>query len=237
MRCIIIIIFLLFTNNVSAHQHGQAEEKIEQRARELLQNIFNDNSEHVTNKLNPALNEIQSSQSPRATVVSCSDSRVQSSTIDNTPINDLFYIRNIGNQIDTAIGSVKYGVRYLHTPVLLIIGHVGCGAVEAALGDYKQKPKAIRQELYTFDFPTNITAKDGVIHNVHNQVAIALKLFEEEIKKNKLVVIGTVYDFKNEYKMGYNRLILLNINGEKDPKVITKSKYLRGTKNVVVGVE
>jgi carbonic anhydrase len=91
MRCIIIIIFLLFTNNVSAHQHGQAEEKIEQRARELLQNIFNDNSEHVTNKLNPALNEIQSSQSPRATVVSCSDSRVQSSTIDNTPINDLFY--------------------------------------------------------------------------------------------------------------------------------------------------
>ncbi|XVN42932.1 MAG: hypothetical protein RCG15_01060 [Candidatus Rickettsia vulgarisii] len=32
------------------------------------------------------------------------------------------YIRNIGNQIDTAMDLVKYGVKYLNTSVLLIIG-------------------------------------------------------------------------------------------------------------------
>src|SRR5262249_35764382 len=38
-------------------------------------------------------------QAPRATVVTCSDSRVQSSAWDATPENDAFTIRNIGNQV------------------------------------------------------------------------------------------------------------------------------------------
>ena len=39
-------------------------------------------------------------------------------------------------------------------------------------------------------------------------------------------IIGAIYDFKNKYKQGYNRLIILNLNGEKDPKIIAKSPYL-----------
>ena len=52
----------------------------------------------------------------------------------------------------------------------------------------------------------------------------------------KLVIIGTVYDFKNEYKKGYNRLIVVNLNGEQDPKVISKSNHLKGIADVQVGV-
>ncbi|MFK7967796.1 MAG: carbonic anhydrase [Rickettsiaceae bacterium] len=161
---------------------------------------------------------------------------MQSSTIDDTPINDLFYIRNIGNQIDSAKGSVRYGVQYLHTPVLLIIGHVDCGAVKAAIGDYKKKPIDLRKELYTFDFPDGISEKDGVIHNIHNQVDTALKMFIPEVKDNKLVVIGAIYDFKNKYKHGYNRLIIVNLNGETDPQIITKNHYLKGIKDLKIGV-
>ena len=49
-----------------------------------------------------------------------------------SPDNDLFMVRNIGNQMATAEGSVEYGVRHLHTPLLLIIGHAACGAIKAA---------------------------------------------------------------------------------------------------------
>lgn len=232
----ICFLILLFTNSVLAGDHSDSDKNIQDRARDLLHNIFNDNSKHVTKNMDVELFGIQDGQTPRATVVSCSDSRVQSSTIDDTPVNDLFYIRNIGNQIETAKGSVRYGVQYLHTPVLLIIGHVECGAVKAAIADYKKKPQDLRKELYTFDFPDGISGKDGVIHNIHNQVDTALQMFVPEVKDNKLVVIGAIYDFKNEYKQGYNRLIILNLNGEKDPKIIAKSRYLKGIKDLKIGV-
>lgn len=234
---ITFFLIIFFTSKILANQEPKMDEHIQQEAQALLKNIFDDNASHVRKNLDPKLTEIQKGQKPRATVVSCSDSRVQSVTIDDTPINNLFYIRNIGNQIDTALGSVKYGVRYLHTPVLLIIGHVDCGAVNAALGDYSKKPKALRKELYTFDFPEGITAKDGIIHNIHNQVKTALELFHNEVKENKLVIIGTVYDFKNEYKKGYNRLIVVNLNGEENPEVISKSKYFKGIDSIKIGVK
>lgn len=233
---ITFFLIIFFTSKVLADQTPKMDEHIKQEAQTLLKNIFEDNASHVRKTPDPELAKIQKGQTPRATVVSCSDSRVQSVTIDNTPINNLFYIRNIGNQIDTALGSVKYGVLYLHTPVLLIIGHVDCGAVNAALGDYRSKPKAVRKELYTFDFPQNITAKEGVIINVHNQVRTALELFSNEVQQNKLIIIGTVYDFKNEYKKGYNRLIVVNLNGEKNPEVISKSKYFEGIHDIKIGV-
>ncbi len=237
MKNFLIILFLSITGNVFAHQDAMVGKQMQEQARGLLQNVFSDNAKGVASQFSLKLDTIQTSQTPRATVVSCSDSRVQSVNIDETPTNDLFFIRNIGNQIDTSIGSIKYGVQYLHTPVLLIIGHVGCGAVEAALSDYRHKPKAIKQELATIDLPVGITAREGVIQNVHNQVSTAMKLFEEEIKKKQLVVIGTVFDFKNEYRKGYNRLILINLNGQKNPQLIAKSSYLRGIKDVVIGTE
>ena len=208
-----------------------------QEVQPILKNLFDDNASHVKKNLDSELAKIQQGQTPGITVVSCSDSRVQSSTLDNTPINNLFSIRNIGNQIATATGSVKYGVRYVKTPVLLIIGHVDCGAVKAAVGGYTPKSKALHKELETLQFPNNTTEKDGVVVNVHNQVKSALELFSKEVKEDKLVIIGTVYDFKNEYGKGFNRLIVVNLNGEQDPKVISKSDHLKGITDVQVGVQ
>ena len=101
----------------------------------------------------------------------------------------------------------------------------------------KKKPQDLRKELYTFDFPDGISDKDGVVHNIYNQVDTALKMFVPEVKDSKLVVIGAIYDFKNEYKQGYNRLIIVNLNGEKDPKVIAKSHYLKGIKDLKIEVK
>src|SRR5688572_25268583 len=69
-------------------------------------------------------------EKPRATVLACADSRVQPGAWDSSPENDDYTVRNLGNQLETSLGSVEYGVEHLHTPVLLIIGHTGCEAVK-----------------------------------------------------------------------------------------------------------
>ncbi|MBI5368203.1 MAG: carbonic anhydrase [Planctomycetes bacterium] len=75
-------------------------------------------------------------QTPVATVLACSDSRVPVELLFDCGIGDLFVVRVAGQvaQVDET-GSVEYGVLHLHTPVLLVLGHSGCGAVTAVATD------------------------------------------------------------------------------------------------------
>ena len=65
--------------------------------------------------------------------------------LDKTPEGDLFVIRDIGNQIATARGSVEY-VNHLSSSLLLIIGHPNVH-IAAASGDYSKLEPAIQKEL------------------------------------------------------------------------------------------
>lgn len=73
-------------------------------------------------------------QHPFATIVSCSDSRVPPELVFDQGFGDLFVIRVAGNVIDAdVIGSIDYAVQHLRTPLVVVMGHEGCGAVTAAL--------------------------------------------------------------------------------------------------------
>lgn len=73
-------------------------------------------------------------QSPFAVVVSCSDSRVPPELVFDQPPGQIFVIRTAGQVIDeAAMSSIVYGVDALKAPLLLVLGHAGCGAVEAAV--------------------------------------------------------------------------------------------------------
>jgi carbonic anhydrase len=50
-------------------------------------------------------------------------------------IGKVFSIKNIGNRVEPNLGSIEYGVGHLHTPILMILGHTGCGAVHASTKD------------------------------------------------------------------------------------------------------
>lgn len=73
-------------------------------------------------------------QSPFAVVLGCSDSRVPVELVFDQSIGDLFVIRVAGN-IATAsqIGSVEFAVLAFGSPLVVVLGHSGCGAVAAAL--------------------------------------------------------------------------------------------------------
>jgi carbonic anhydrase len=67
-------------------------------------------------------------------VLSCADSRVPPEYIFNVGLGDLFVIRAAGEVVDKSVmASLEYGAEHLHIPLLIVMGHESCGAVQAAI--------------------------------------------------------------------------------------------------------
>lgn len=186
-------------------------------AQAYIKEIQADEKAYVAANNSAFFQELAKGQHPRATVVTCSDSRVHTNMLDKTPEGDLFMIRNIGNQLSTAKGSVQYGVNHLGSSLLLFIGHSSCGAIKAASGDYSALESDIKRELDTINISKGAANIDGVKTNVNNQVAAALKEFAGKVKNGELLVVGAVYDFADDMKQGAGSLNIINMNGETDP--------------------
>jgi carbonic anhydrase len=157
---------------------------------------------------------------PRATVITCSDSRVQPQAWDETSENDDYTIRNFGNTLASDDGSIEYGIEQLHTPLLLIIGHTGCGAVKAASGDTSKLSKGMQAQLKGLQIPHAAAGKnenqawaEGVIANVHNQVASALKKYGKRVQSGSLTVVGAVFDFRDDLGQGPGKFAIVDVNG------------------------
>ena len=79
-------------------------------------------------------NELAHSQTPRAALFGCSDSRLAAEIIFDKGLGDLFVVRNAGQVIsDSVIGSLEYAVAVLEVPLIIVLGHDECGAVRAAI--------------------------------------------------------------------------------------------------------
>ncbi|HKY01581.1 MAG TPA: carbonic anhydrase [Burkholderiales bacterium] len=80
------------------------------------------------------LAQLAKAQTPYATVLGCSDSRVAPEGIFDTGFGELFVIRVAGNVLSPEIaGTLQYAGSYLKTPLFVVLGHEGCGAIRAAL--------------------------------------------------------------------------------------------------------
>jgi len=77
---------------------------------------------------------VAKAQSPWATILTCSDSRVSPELIfGGVGLGELFVARNAGNTADTAtMGTLEYGAEHLGVPLIVVLGHQNCGAVSAA---------------------------------------------------------------------------------------------------------
>lgn len=80
------------------------------------------------------LTDLAKAQSPYATILGCSDSRVPPEWIFDAGLGELFVIRVAGNVFSPEIaGTLQYAGSYLETPLFVVLGHEGCGAITAAL--------------------------------------------------------------------------------------------------------
>lgn len=78
--------------------------------------------------------ELVDGQNPFAVVLGCADSRVPAELVFDQGLGDLFVIRVAGNVVARSqIGSIEFAVEVFGTPLVVVLGHSRCGAVNAAL--------------------------------------------------------------------------------------------------------
>lgn len=187
---------------------------------DVLKKLFQSNEHFREDHDASFFNDFKDAQNPRYTFLTCSDSRIPH--IDPMSQNDGFVVRNIGNQILGNLGSITFGVSILKTPVLFILGHSRCGAVEGALKGDPTGHCYIDSELKALNLQ-GTDLKEAVLENIHAQVARALDMFSDRINSGDLTVVGGLYDFAGDWGES-GTLYLVDVNGLVDTKEL-KEKY------------
>ncbi len=164
--------------------------------------------------------------SPWITWLADADPRLQPLQILTDSPGKIFAVRNLGNQLAVSPALVDYGVRYLHTPLLLITAPSDSTAIAFFLNGYEDLPLEIRQDMDHLYLPLAEAQKkkvsknqalkllDFVEANIDYQVKEALSRYGDRLETGRLVVVGAVLDLNNAYGRGNNKLIIININGE-----------------------
>jgi carbonic anhydrase len=84
--------------------------------------------------------EIIADQRPFAVILGCSDSRVPVEIIFDHGLGDLFVIRVAGNIVASSqIGSVEFAAEQFGTRLVVVLGHTGCGAIQATIQELQQR--------------------------------------------------------------------------------------------------
>ena len=152
---------------------------------------------------------LANSQTPWATIVSCSDSRVPPELLfGGLGLGEIFVARNAGNMVDTAtMGTIEYGAAVLGVPLIVVLGHERCGAVVAACEVVSKKatfpgsigpmvkaivPAAIAVKNQPGDFVDNTVRESAKRTAV--QVATKSKIVADLIKSGKVKVVAARYD-------------------------------------------
>ena len=150
-------------------------------------------------------------QSPFATILGCSDSRVPVEIIFDQGFGNLFVIRVAGNIIgDDEVGSVEFAVDHLNTPLLLVLGHEKCGAVSAALKPLQEREKewpGIRKllthiypalenidPLLPMDQKIDLAVEANVRWSI--QQLSEIPELQEKITEGNLVIAGGLYEME-----------------------------------------
>jgi carbonic anhydrase len=161
--------------------------------------------------------ELVARHQPFAIVLGCSDSRAPAEILFDQGLGDLFVIRVAGNIVaPSQIASVEFAAQRFGIPLVVIMGHTGCGAIEATLeaiarpGDASLDPlRSITSRVRPAIEPLTITelARDpdelrrhcvranvraGANHLRHGSPAL-----EGLVLDGRVAVVGAEYDLES----------------------------------------
>jgi carbonic anhydrase len=156
--------------------------------------------------------QLKEAQHPFATLLACSDSRVPPELVFDQGFGDLFVVRVAGNIIATdVLGSLQYASYHLRTPLFVVLGHQGCGAVTAAvdalLGQAREPAHIARLvEMITpglkqvdLNLPRRPLIEAAVEANVRWSMRQLLNMPEAKraLEERRAVLLGAVYSLES----------------------------------------
>ena len=127
------------------------------------------------------LADLARAQRPYATILGCSDSRVPPEWIFDAGLGELFVVRVAGNILSPEVaGTLQYAGSYLQTPLFVVLGHEGCGAIAAALAA-KHEGEQFRSRIQTLlasilpglpEFEPTLSPEEQVVAGRREQRAV-----------------------------------------------------------------
>jgi carbonic anhydrase len=152
-----------------------------------------------------AKNKLLEKQMPIAVIVGCSDSRVPPELIFDRGLGELFVVRVAGNVIGPIeMDSVEFAVERLKVPLVMVVGHQNCGAVQAALSGRENVPELesiyplIDSALKNCDTIGSNALVDAIQCNVKKGVTLLKNspTIAPYIAQKKVQVMGAYFDFE-----------------------------------------
>jgi carbonic anhydrase len=146
-------------------------------------------------------------QNPFAGILSCADSRIAPEYAFDTARGDLFVCRVAGNFAnDDVIASFEYGVSVLNTPLLMVLGHEACGALDAAVKSIRDNSTlpghlpslvdalapAVKAVLGGSGNVVDLAIRKNVSLTVEKLKA-ATPILSQAVETGKVRVVGAVY--------------------------------------------
>ena len=125
---------------------------------------------------------------------------------------ELFVVRVAGNVLGPSIlGTLQYAATHLHTPLFVVMGHEGCGAVKAAIAakfhgaTHKSRIEVLLENILpALDELDEMQQPDALLRsaveaNVRNTVRRLLNKDEPKARlaSGDMKLVGAVYDLES----------------------------------------
>ncbi len=150
-------------------------------------------------------------QNPYAGILSCADSRIAPEYAFDSARGDLFVCRVAGNFAnDDTIASMEYAVAILGTPLIMVLGHDACGAVDATIKSLKDNTTlpghlpslvtslapAVKAASGRPGDPLDNAIRQNVTDNVA-KLKSATPILNSAVEQGKLKVVGGIYRLRD----------------------------------------
>jgi len=201
---------------VSAEENDNSiEQKDYVSAEEALRLLMEGNSRYVSGIITQngqnvveRRYELISGQDPLAVVLGCSDSRIPPEMIFDQGLGDIFVVRTAGQVLDNAsLGSIEYAVEHLEVPLIIVMGHEGCGAVTATLeggeapGHMKYLVESIQPAVDEANSKGNESellnnSINNNIKNIKRELENASSILSEKMQSGELAIVAARYNME-----------------------------------------
>ncbi len=153
---------------------------------------------------------LSSGQNPFAAVLSCADSRIVPEFCFDVARGDVFVCRVAGNfASDDIVASFEYAVSVLNTPLIMVLGHDACGAVDATVKSVKDGTTlpghlpalvdAIRPAVQAVQGEAGDILANAIRRNVTltvDRLKAMAPILKAAADNNRISVVGGVYKLK-----------------------------------------